>query len=38
VSDKVAHSHKTTGKIKFLYLIFMFMDSKMEDQRFCTEW
>jgi len=39
VSDQVSHPYKTTGKILFLYiLIFTFMDSKLEDQRFCTEW
>jgi len=33
------HTHKkTTGKITVLYnLIFKFLDSKMEDKRFCTE-
>jgi hypothetical protein len=32
VSDQVAHSHKTTGKIIILYLIFIFLDIKMEDK------
>jgi len=32
---------KTTGKIAFLYIyiyISRFLDSKLEDKRFCTEW
>jgi len=34
VSDQVS----TTDKIIFLYnLIFKFLDSKLEDKRFCTE-
>ena len=39
VSDKVSHPYKTTGKIIVLYtLSFKFLESKLEDKRFCTEW
>jgi hypothetical protein len=38
VNDHVSHPYKTTGKIIVLCsLIFKFLDSKLEDKRFCTE-
>ena len=37
VSDQASHPYKTTGKIIVLY-IFKFLDSNLEDKRFCTEW
>ena len=39
VGDQVSHPHKTTGKSIVLHiLIFKFLDSKLEDKRFCTKW
>ena len=39
VNDQVSHPYKTTEKYIVLYiLIFKFLDSKLEDKRFCTEW
>jgi len=39
VSDQVSHPYKTTGKIRVPYILkFKFMDSNIEDKRFCTEW
>jgi len=36
--DQVSHPNKTTGNIIFLHvLIFIFLDSKLEDKTFCTE-
>jgi hypothetical protein len=39
MSYHVSHPYKTTGRITILYiLIFIFLDSKLEDKTFCTEW
>ena len=38
VNDQVSHPYKTTGKIIVLdILIFKFLDSNLEEKRFCTE-
>jgi hypothetical protein len=38
VRDQVSHPYKTTGKIIVLYTpIFVFLDSSLEDKRFCTD-
>jgi hypothetical protein len=39
VSDHVSHPYRTTDKIIFLcLLIFVFLDSKLEEKRIFTEW
>ena len=39
VIDQVSHPYKTTGNIIILcILMFAFMDIKLENKRFCTEW
>jgi len=39
MSNQVSHPYKATGEIRLQYiLIFIFLDSKMEDKRFCTTW
>jgi len=39
VRDQVSYPYKVTGKITLpCILIFIFLDSKPEDRRFCTEW
>jgi hypothetical protein len=38
IFDQVSHPYKTTDKIIVLYiLIFIFLDSKLEDTSCCTE-
>jgi hypothetical protein len=39
LSNQVSHSYKTTDKIMALYFVIcMFLDRRLEDRRFCTEW
>jgi uncharacterized membrane protein len=39
VRDYVSHPYRTTGKIIVMHiLIFIFLDSRREDNRFWTEW
>ena len=40
MSDQISHPYKTTSIIPILYsiLIFTFLDIKLEDKTFCTEW
>ena len=39
LSDEVSNPYKTTSKTVVRYIIiFVFLDSKLEDKRFCTHW
>ena len=39
VSDRVSHPYKTKGRVTVLcILICVFLDSKLEDKRFCADW
>jgi len=39
VRDHVSHPYKTTGNIIVLCIfIFTFLNSRLEDKRFCTQW
>jgi len=38
ISDQASHPNKTKSKITLLYILnFKFLDSKLEEKRFCTE-
>ena len=39
ISDQVSHPYNTTSRIIVLCIsVFKFLDSKLEDKKFCTEW
>jgi hypothetical protein len=38
VSDQVSNPYKTSQKCCSDILIYKFLDSKLKDKRFCTEW
>jgi hypothetical protein len=38
VSDRISHPYKTRKIILLYILIFMFLDRKLEEKSFCTEW
>jgi hypothetical protein len=38
VSNQVSYPYKTTRKIIVLYILLKFLNSNLEDRRFCTEW
>jgi len=39
VTDQVSHPYRRTGKIIVLYIVIsVFLDSKLADKIFCTEW
>jgi hypothetical protein len=39
MTDHASYPYETTGLITVLYiLIFISLDSKLQDKRFCTDW